>query len=522
MLDFFTTTDFYGTWYSLIPPIVMIILVLLTRRVLISLGVGIVVGALFITNFNIVETVKSVWFSFQNLFYTSADGWDMWSIQLIIFLLLLGILIAFLTATGGANAFGNWAVQKVKTKKGAQYTAGILGVAIFIDDYFNSLTVGQVARPITDRQKVSRAKLAYIIDSTSAPVTVLSPVSSWGAYIIGVIGGIITQYEISNADAFTSFVGTIPLNYYAIAAIILVFLAIKMNLNFGPMRTHEIRAEETGELVDPKHTDVPGDLKSGVTENVNGRISHLVIPIVLLVVTTITSMIVTGIRASDDVTIINIFANTDVNLSLVLGGLISVVVAIFTYFNQSGEKTSFFKVTIEGIKAMLPAIYILVLAWMIVAIIGDIGTDEFLAEFVKERNISISFLPFFIFIVAGLMAFATGTSWGTFGMMLPIAGAITASIDPTYFVPSLAAVLAGAVLGDHISPISDTTVLSSTGAGSHHIDHVMTQIPYALIAALAAGIGYLLFGLTSSMLVGLIVTIGMLVILVYGITRIRN
>src|SRR5690625_4261075 len=256
MFDFFTETDFFGTWYSLIPPIVMIILVLLTRKLYLSLGIGIVIGALFITNFNILETFKTIWFSFQNNFYTTSDGWDFWSIQLIVFVLLLGILIALLTATGGAKAFGQWGVQKVKTKKGSKYMTGLLGLGIFFDDYFNSLTVGQVTRPITDRHRVSRAKLAYMIDSTSAPVAVLAPISSWGAYIIGVIAGIIATYEIANVEAFSAFIGTIPLNYYAIAAILLVFIAIKLNLNIGPMRAHENRAEETGERSEERRVGI--------------------------------------------------------------------------------------------------------------------------------------------------------------------------------------------------------------------------------------------------------------------------
>ncbi|TFB24268.1 Na+/H+ antiporter NhaC family protein [Filobacillus milosensis] len=519
--------DFVGTIYSLIPPLVMIILVLLTRKVLISLGVGIIVGALMIESFDAVNTAKTVWLSFQEIFYSGGE-WGVWSIQLIAFLLLLGILIAFLTATGGAKAFGNWAINRVKTREGSQYTAGLSGLAIFIDDYFNSLTIGQVSRPITDRHKVSRAKLAYLIDSTSAPVTVLTPISSWGAYIIGTIGGIIAtdklQEQLSGFSAFNTFIGTIPMNYYAIAAIILVFLVIKMRLDFGSMREHEVRAQDTGELIDPLNSDVPGDLQDDVHENNNGRIYHLIIPILVLVVATVTSMIVTGVQATEgEVTAVSIFANTNVNYSLVLGGVLSVLTGMLFYLIQSGEKTNFFRVIWEGIKAMLPAIYILVLAWMIVSIIDGIGTGTYLAEAVKSWNISIAYLPLIIFIISGLMAFATGTSWGTFGMMLPIAGEIAALIDPDFFVASLAAVLAGSVFGDHCSPISDTSVLSSTGAGSNHIDHVLTQIPYALLAALASIFGYLLFALTSSMLVGLLVTIGVLVLLAYLIkSRLPN
>mgnify|MGYP001163262027 FL=1 len=522
MFESLTSYDFYGTIYSLIPPLLMIVLVLLTKRVLISLGAGIVVGIFMIENFNFVESLKGIWFTFQNIFYSEGE-WDFWSIQLILFLILLGILIAFLTATGGARAFGNWAIERVKTQEGSQYTAGLLGIAIFIDDYFNSLTIGQVARPITDRQKVSRAKLAYIIDSTSAPVTVLSPISSWGAYIIGIITLIISDLGLSNVQAFDAFIRTIPLNYYAIGAIILVFITIYFKVDFGLMDKHERRAQETGELIDPSRPDVPGDLKDGVIESENGKIYHLILPIIILVVSTVTSMIITGIQATEgDLSIISIFENTDVNLSLVIGGLISVIVASVLYFLQSGEKTAFPRVTLEGIRAMLPAIYILVLAWMIVSVIGELGTDEYLANIVKENDFNIAYIPLVLFLISGFMAFATGTSWGTFGIMLPIAAAIAANVDVTFLIPSMAAVLAGSVFGDHVSPISDTTVLSSTGAGSNHIDHVLTQLPYALLVAGAASIGYLMYGLTTSVLLGLAVTIGILFIVVYVISRKRN
>ncbi|MDQ0159518.1 Na+/H+ antiporter NhaC family protein [Alkalibacillus salilacus] len=499
------------TFWSLLPPFIMILLVLLTRRVLLSLGAGIVVGALMVESYDILGTLERIWFSFQNLFY--AEGaWDIWSVQLIIFLLLLGILIAFLTATGGAQAFGQWAVNRVRTRKGSQYTTGLLGVAIFIDDYFNSLTIGQVSRPITDRQNVSRAKLAYLIDSTSAPVTVLTPISSWGAYIIGIIATIISTHELTELSALTTFVQMIPYNFYAIAAVMLVFLAIFFKLEIGPMKKHEQRAEASGTLIDPENPDVPGDLKGGVKENGHGRVYHLLLPLLVLLVTTITMMVITGIQGSEDgVTLVSTFANTDVNLSLVLGGTLAVILSMILYAVQPGEKTNFFSVTWEGIKAMLPAVYILILAWMIVAIIEAIGTDDYLVGIVEEASLNAAYLPVMIFLIAGVTAFATGTSWGTFGLMLPIAGSMAVELDPTLLVPALSAVLAGSVFGDHCSPISDTSVLSSTGAGSNHIDHIVTQIPYALIAATSTILGYLAFALTSSVIIGLVVTIAILI-----------
>ena len=503
-----------GTIYSLIPPILMIILVLLTRKVLLSLGAGILVGALMIESFDVLETIKRIWFTFQELFY--AEGaWDWWSIQLVIFLLLLGMLIAFLTASGGAKAFGDWAIHKIKTREGSQYMTGILGIGIFIDDYFNSLTIGQVSRPVTDRYRVSRAKLAYLIDSTSAPVTVISPISSWGAYIIGIVATIITTNELTNYQAFNSFIQMIPYNFYALSAILLVFIAIWLKLDIGPMKKHEDRARETGQLVDPENDDIPGDLQSEVYESPKGKVGHLLIPILVLIGVTLSMMIYTGIQASGETNLIAIFADTDVNLSLVVGGAVALLISIIFYVTQSGEKTSFGRVSVEGIKAMLPAIYILVLAWMIVSIIGAIGTDVYLSGLVEQSNMDVAYLPFLLFIISGFMAFSTGTSWGTFGIMLPIAGSMAATLDPALFIPAMAAVLAGSVFGDHCSPISDTSVLSSTGAGSNHIDHVLTQIPYAMLAALASAVGYLLFAWTNSLVLSLLVTLVVLLLLAY-------
>ncbi|GEL77874.1 Na+/H+ antiporter NhaC family protein [Tenuibacillus multivorans] len=506
--------DFVGTAYSLIPPLVMIILVLITRKVLLSLGVGIIVGTLMVESFNPIGTLEQIWISFQGNFYSEGE-WALGSFQLLGFLILLGILIAFLTATGGARAFGNWATKKIRTREGSQYSTGLLGLVIFIDDYFSSLSIGQISRPLTDRYKVSRAKLAYLIDSTAAPVTIMSPVSSWGASIIGIIA----LEEFTDTSAFNIFIGTIPFNYYAIAAILLVFLSIKMNLDFGPMREHEIRAKDTGELIDPLNSEVPGDLQDDVKENANGRPYHLIIPIVMLVVSTVAIMAITGLNAvqtsGDDVTLLNIFGNSDVNYSLFFGGLISVLIAVVFYLLQKDKSAAFISVVWEGIKAMLPAIYILILAWMIVNVIGNLETGEYLGEVVRQSNFNVLFLPLIVFVISGIMAFATGTSWGTFGIMIPLAGGIVVETDPSLLVPTLAATLAGSVFGDHCSPISDTTVLSSTGAGSNHIDHVLTQIPYAVLAALASVLGYVFYGLTSSMLVGLIVTIGVLVLLSY-------
>lgn len=492
-----------GTIYSLIPALLMLVLVIATRKVLLSLGVGVFVGALMLNNFNLFGAFQEIVSVFTEIFYTE-EGLSVGSIYLLSFLLLLGITTAFMTASGGSKAFGEWAIKKVQTRKGAQLLPAILGIIIFIDDYFNSLAVGQVARPVTDRHKVSRAKLAYFIDSTSAPVTVISPISSWGAYIIGTIGGILAANELTDYQALQAFVQMIPLNLYALSALLLVFLVAVFNLNIGPMKKHEEVAIKTGELFDSTKGNIPGDLNDSLSSNKNGKIYHLLVPIGALIIGTVVAMIVTGINNSGQSNVLAIFENTDVNLSLFIGGLLAVVSSLLLFLRQQNQLTSPIKVLIEGTKAMLPAIYILVVAWMIGSIIDQLGTGVFLAETIEESSINPAYIPVILFLVASFMALATGTSWGTFGIMLPIAAQISVQTDVTLVLPAMAAVLAGAVFGDHCSPISDTTILSSTGAGSNHIDHVVTQLPYAFIGAFASIVGYLIVGLTGQYFLALI------------------
>ncbi|RDY65708.1 Na+/H+ antiporter NhaC family protein [Halobacillus trueperi] len=496
-----------GTIYSLIPAVLMLILVLLTRKVILSLGIGIIVGAFLLTQMDIGGGLALIWSIFANIF-VSEGALNMGNIYLLSFLFLLGITTAFMTASGGSRAFGRWAVERIRTRKGATLVPALLGIIIFIDDYFNALAVGQVARPVTDRYKVSRAKLAYYIDSTSAPITVISPISSWGAYIIGTIGSILAANEITQYQAFEAFVLMIPANLYVFAALLLVFLTIYLRLDLGPMKVHEKRAIETGELNNPEKGDVPGDLNDEFKEHNHGKISHLIWPIFALVVGTVLTMVITGMRNTEgSVDLLSIFANTNVNISLFTGGVVSVVVALVLYISQPKPKSGISLVFGQGMKAMLPAIYILVFAWMIGDIIGQLQTGEYLAQQFTQADINLAYLPLIIFLLSGFMALSTGTSWGTFGIMLPIAGEIAAVSDPTLILPALSAVLAGSVFGDHCSPISDTTILSSTGAGSNHIDHVLTQLPYALIAAGAASIGYVILGLSGGVWLPLLMTL---------------
>jgi tetracycline resistance efflux pump len=524
-----------GTIYSIIPPIIALLMVILTRRVLLSLGVGIL-SAAFVLHGNVLknegvgawlqDVLLTIWNSIKGVF-VSEGALNTWNVYIILFLFLLGVITAFISISGGSRAFGEWAQTKVRTRTGAQLLAAVLGIIIFIDDYFNALAVGQVSRPITDRNKVSRAKLAYIIDSTSAPICVVSPISSWGAYIIAILAPILVTHGVAEYSPLSAFIQMIPLNLYVLVSILMVIAVAIFNINFGSMKTHENRALTTGEVTDPEKP-VLGELKQELPQSEKGTVGDLVWPIIALVVGTVSSLLWTGYKASEgDITIFTIFENTDVTGSLLSGGILGILVTLILFFVQVYAKKALKigllpKGIVEGIKSMLPAVYILLFAWVIVDLIGQIETGKYLASLVERSNLNIAFIPVILFVVAGFMAFATGTSWGTFGMMLPIAGDIAAASDINLLLPALAAVLAGSVFGDHCSPISDTTILSSTGAGSHHIDHVMTQLPYAITSAVIAIIGYIVLGLTGSTLLGVLTTLVLFVIFVFTMKNRQN
>lgn len=504
-----------NTIFSLLPPILAIFMVILTRRVLLSLGVGIITAAFLLADFNIGKTFSIMYDAARGIFID--DGaLNTWNVYIILFLLVLGIITAFISISGGSRAFGEWAMKRVKTRAGAQIVGAILGIIIFIDDYFNALAVGQISRPITDRQKVSRAKLAYVIDSTSAPVCVVSPISSWGAYIIALIGTILATHNITEYSAFSAFIQMIPMNLYVWASIAMVFIVAYRNINIGQMKQHENRAMTTGVVLDPDKP-APGELKDDLPTSSKGSVGDLIWPILSLVVGVVGSMVWTGYLATEGtVTILAIFENTDVAKSLIMGGVFGLMVTLILFFRQAvvlkGVNVNTLSTgLIEGIKSMLPAVYILVFAWAIVDLIGRLETGSYLAGIVESSNMNTAFLPIILFVIAGVMAFSTGTSWGSFGILLPIAGDIAAATDVSLLLPAMAAVLAGAVFGDHCSPISDTTILSSTGAGCNHIDHVLTQLPYALISAAFAIVGYLVLGFTGSTIIALAAVVILLV-----------
>lgn len=504
--------------YSIIPSLLAITMVLLTKRVILSLGSGMFVAALLLAIEQeeglgqiVTETGSILYRTGKNIFWENGSV-NTGNLYILLFLIFLGMITALITISGGSRAFAEWAVTQVKTRRGAQLLTALLGIMIFIDDYFNALAVGQIARPITDRQRVSRAKLAYIIDSTSAPICVVSPISSWGAYIIALISTIFITNEITEYTAFSAFILMIPLNFYVWSTLFLVFSSITRNMNIGPMRKHEERAEREAILYDP-HKKAPGDMQAELPVQQGGKVSHLVLPILALFVGTIGAMLGTGyVNSSRGANVLHIFENTDVSLSLFIGGGfgLSTAIILLLWSRKGAEDLpgrAFYLAAKEGVKAMLPAIAILLFAWGFSSLIGTLQTGEYLAGLIYQANVNTAWLPLLLFTIAAIMSFATGSSWGSFGILLPIAGTIAATVDETMLLATMAAVLAGSVLGDHCSPISDTTILSATGAGCHHMDHVLTQIPYALLSAISAAAGYLVLGFTQSFLSGFLITI---------------
>ncbi|MCA2017043.1 Na+/H+ antiporter NhaC family protein [Vibrio tritonius] len=491
--------DFSASALSLLPPVVALSLAIITRRVLVSLGVGILLGAFLLGDFHIGQSLLYVFNKVKDVFIADG-GINTWNMSIVSFLLLLGMMTALLTLSGGTHAFAEWAQVRVKSKRGSKLLAAFLGVFIFVDDYFNSLAVGSIARPVTDRFKVSRAKLAYILDSTAAPMCVVMPASSWGAYIMTIVSGILVSHGITEYSPLGAYIRLVPMNYYAIFALLMVFVVAWFQMDIGPMRQHELNAEQgVGFDSDSSMKDLSEELD--IQESDHGKVSDLIMPIVMLIIATVSAMIYTGKTAmladGKPFTVLGAFENTDVGTSLVFGGLIGLVVALYTVLKQRLETKAISHTLWIGAKSMFGAIVILVFAWTIGSVISDMKTGAYMSSLV-QGNIDPHWLPAILFVLSGLMAFSTGTSWGTFGIMLPIAGDMAGTADVALMLPMLASVLAGSVFGDHCSPISDTTILSSTGARCHHIDHVATQLPYALVTAAVSLIGYIVLGLTDS------------------------
>jgi tetracycline resistance efflux pump len=503
-----------NTIYSLIPPIITLLLAIISKRVIFSLLVGIVCGGLMIQQLDLLATGEYLLESVAHLFWE--DGLNQGNVFLILFLFILGIISAFVSISGGVRAFAHWATPYIKTRRGAQLFASFLGVFIFIDDYFNCLTNGSISRPLTDSRKVSRAKLAYIIDATAAPVCVMTPISSWGAYIIGIMTSIFAMHSINHISPIAGFLQLIPMHYYALFAVLMVFAVARYNLNFGPMKVHEARALR-GKLFDEVHGRVVGedtDLHTFRT----GQVKDMLLPILCLVISTIIAFVWIGqhqlMQQGDTFTLVKALEHTDSQLALLLGGSVSLLFCLLWFYYRRLPIKAVRKSIHFGVKSMLPAIYILLFAWLMVGVVSDLETGTYLAGLINNV-IPAAYLPVLVFLVSGFMAFATGTSWGTFSIMLPLSAQIAMVIEPSLLLPLFAAVLSGAVAGDHCSPISDTTILAATGARSHPIDHFLTQLPYGLLIFTLAAFGYLLLGLLHSAWLSLLITSCVFVLMIY-------
>ncbi|MDR2445186.1 MAG: Na+/H+ antiporter NhaC family protein [Spirochaetaceae bacterium] len=479
-----------GLW-SVFPPLFAIALALITKEVIFSLVLGIMSGTLI---YGIAMHT-----SILGIFYTTADlmmAKVSDNASMIVFLSLLGALVALITRAGGSKAYGKWASRKLKTKRSASLVTALLGVLIFIDDYFNCLTVGTVMKPVTDRHKISREKLAWLIDSTAAPICVIAPISSWSASVV-------SYYPTaSGITGMQAFVQAIPINLYALLTItMVVFISARKNGDFGPMRKAEQRAAEAESLQD---ADIArNDDIARLETSDKGTFLDLVIPVLLLVVFCILSMLYYGgLWDGSGKSAYAAFGDTDAGMALSLGGLCAIIVTFFIYVpRRLISFTDFFASITAGIKAMVPALIILTLAWTISGVCRDLlSTGDYVAGLVRDSNMPVALIPAIMFLVACGLSFATGTSWGTFGILIPITIAVCDQVAPYLSVTSLAAVMGGAVFGDHCSPISDTTILSSTGAGCSHIDHVATQIPYAVTVAASCFVGYLIAGFSRESL----------------------
>lgn len=491
----------HGTFWALVPPIVAIALALITKEVYSSLFIGVLIGALFISQGSFSVFLDA----------TFKDGLvakvaDPWNVGILFFLVILGTMVTLMNRAGGSAAFGNWARLHIKSKVGAQVATICLGILIFIDDYFNCLTVGSVMRPVTDRFKLSREKLAYLIDSTAAPVCIIAPISSWAAAVSGFVDG---------EDGLGLFIKAIPFNFYALFTILALFIVAIGKVNFGPMKKYESGQESFVEKLDS--INVPEG---------KGKILDLVVPIVLLIVLCTVGMVYTGgffASGENAKGFVDAFANSDASIGLVLGSFAALILTLIFYLSR--RVLGFNKCMAcvpDGFKAMVPAILILCLAWTLKGVTDTLGAKEFVAGIVSGGAAGVmNLMPALIFVIAALLAFATGTSWGTFGILIPIVVAAFSGIDYNLMIISISACMAGAVCGDHCSPISDTTIMASAGAECNHVNHVNTQLPYVLFVAGVSFVTYIIAGFVRNAGVSLVLG-GALTVLGLLVLKIRN
>ena len=474
-------SPFYNTFWSLIPPIIAIALALITKEVYSSLFLGILVGGLLYSSFAFEATILHV---FNDGIVASVT--DSYNMGILIFLIILGSMVCLMNKAGGSAAFGRWAKDHIKSRVGAQLASVLLGVLIFIDDYFNCLTVGSVMRPITDKHNISRAKLAYIIDATAAPICIIAPISSWAAAVAGFA---------EDGQGFNLFLRAIPYNYYALLTIVMMVGMILMKAEFGPMAKYEKNAIEKGDLFSGSNPyagaedDAPED---------KGRVLDLVLPVVVLIICCVIGMIYSG-GFFDGEGFITAFSNSDASVGLMLGSAFALVFTLVYYLiRRSMSFKEMMGCIPEGFKAMVPAIMILTFAWSLKNMTDSLGAKFFVRDFVRSSASGLQMiLPLIVFAIGCLLAFATGTSWGTFGILIPIVQNVF-SMDNPMAIVCISACMAGAVCGDHCSPISDTTIMASAGAQCDHVNHVSTQLPYAITCAVVSGVTYLIAGILVS------------------------
>lgn len=472
----------YASIWSLVPPVVAIVLALITKEVYSSLFVGILIGGVFYSGFQFEGTMLHV---FQDGIVGSLT--DSYNMGILVFLVVLGIMVCMMNKAGGSAAFGRWASNHIKSRIGAQLATILLGVLIFIDDYFNCLTVGSVMRPVTDKHNVSRVKLAYLIDATAAPVCIIAPISSWAAAVTGFVEG---------EDGFSIFIRAIPFNFYALLTIVMMVTIVVLKMDYGTMRQHEMNAIHGDIYTTP---DRPyADAEDNI-DDTKGSVIDLLFPVIALIICCVTGMIYSG-GFFEGVGFVEAFSGSDASVGLMLGSFFAFVITIIFYAIRKVLKFSESMACVpEGFKAMVPAILILTFAWTLKTMTDSLGAKEYVAALVDQATGGLlSLIPALIFLVACFLAFATGTSWGTFGILIPIVVNVFAGTNETMMIISISACMAGAVCGDHCSPISDTTIMASAGAQCNHVNHVTTQLPYAITVAVVSGVTYVIAGIVQN------------------------
>ena len=504
---------FINSFWSLLPAIIAIALALITKEVYSSLFIGIVVGGMLYSGFSFTGTIEHV---FVDGMITQLS--DSWNVGILIFLVVLGSMVMIMNRAGGSAAFGKWAVEHVKTKAGAQCATILLGVLIFIDDYFNCLTVGSVMRPLTDKHKISREKLAYLIDATAAPVCIIAPISSWAAAVTGFVDG---------ANGLTLFVRAIPYNFYALLTIAMMFTLTFADFDFGPMK--KVERDSIKELKKMAEGAEPSSSMTGATDQPHppvsskGKVIHLVLPIVALIICCVIGMIYTG-GFFEGESFIDAFSNSDASVGLVYGSVAALLITqIFFMATKVLNFTECMNTISEGFKSMVPAILILTFAWTLKSMTDSLGAADYVAGMVQNvagNGAFMNFLPAIVFAVGAFLAFATGTSWGTFGILIPIVvNVFGGDMNNELMIIAISACMAGAVCGDHCSPISDTTIMASAGAQCNHINHVSTQLPYALTAAIVSMVAYIFAGFIRNWLICLPIGIALMIVTLLAIKK---